>query len=514
MTKKNIIIFDTTLRDGEQSPGATLNCNEKLLIARQLFTLGVDICEAGFPVASQGDFDAVKKIADTVGTTDIERPNGPMCICALARTHKKDILLAYEAIKNAKRKRIHTFLATSDIHLKHKLNITRDDCVDKIHNMVSYAYSLCKDVEFSPEDACRTDLDFLVTCVQVAIDAGATTINIPDTVGYITPNEMFNIIEHLIKNVNNSEKITWSTHCHNDLGLATANTLSGILAGARQVEVTMNGIGERAGNTSLEEIVMTLYTRPKIYNVTTNINTTEIIKTSRMVSSLTGMIIQPNKAIVGINAFSHEAGIHQHGVIKHERTYEIISPHTVGLNTNNIVLGKHSGKHAFKKKIIELGYSDIDDKSLIRIVTNLKNLADKKKFITDQDIEALVVNNIKNIKNCWKLLSMQVNSTNDIRSMANISMMFSGNKIISKQSTGAGPINALYNCINKIVKSSTTLENYKVDSITSGFDALGRVTIKIIEIENKNKIYTGYSTHHDIMFASANAYINALNKML
>ena len=395
MTKETIIIFDTTLRDGEQSPGATLNCSEKLLIARQLFTLGVDVCEAGFPIASQGDFDSVKKIADTVGISDIERPNGPMCICALARTHKKDILLAYEAIKNAKRKRIHTFLATSDIHLKYKLNITRDECLDKIHNMVSYAYSLCEDIEFSPEDACRTDLDFLVKCVQVAIDAGATTINIPDTVGYITPNEMFNIIEHLIKNVNNSEKVIWSTHCHNDLGLATANTLSGISAGARQVEVTMNGIGERAGNTSLEEIVMTLYTRPKIYNVTTNINTTEIIKTSRMVSSLTGMIIQPNKAIVGINAFSHEAGIHQHGVIKHERTYEIISPHTVGLNTNNIVLGKHSGKHAFKKKIVELGYTDIDNKLPItqskKAYNYIRNVIKYDGILISDDIEMLAL---------------------------------------------------------------------------------------------------------------------------
>ena len=335
-----VLIFDTTLRDGEQSPGATLNVEEKLEIARQLSRLGVDICEAGFPIASPGDFDAVRRIAEEVGPLVEGRKNGqPMVIAGLARANQEDISRAYEAVKVAPRHRIHTFLATSDIHLKHKLRIDREECVDQVIKAVSYARALCDDIEFSPEDAGRSDPDFLVQVLGEAIKAGATTLNIPDTVGYTTPDEFGRLIEYLIKHTPGADQVVWSVHCHNDLGLATANTLAGIKAGARQAEVTLNGIGERAGNTALEEVVMALTTRSQNFNLQTNIDTSQIARTSHMVSTYTGMIIQPNKAIVGANAFAHEAGIHQDGMLKNHLTYEIMRPETVGLNTSKLVLG-------------------------------------------------------------------------------------------------------------------------------------------------------------------------------
>jgi len=509
--KKKLVVFDTTLRDGEQSPGATLNIEEKVIIARQLYILGVDVCEAGFPIASPGDFKAVQSIVDTINNIDIERENGTMTICALARCCEKDIKCAYESIKHAKKGRIHVFLATSDIHLEYKLKITREECLDKIKNMVSYAKLLCNDIEFSPEDACRTDIQFLTKAVLTAIEAGATTINIPDTVGYITPNEMYKIINLLKKNIRNND-IILSTHCHNDLGLATANTLSGISAGARQIEVTMNGIGERAGNTSLEEVIMTLKTRPQLYEIEHYINTTEIMKTSRMVSNLTGMLVQPNKAIVGANAFAHEAGIHQHGILKNTLTYEIMNPQSIGLQNNIIVLGKHSGRHAFKERIHKMGYTNIDDNQLNDIVQRVKHLADTKKKITDDDIEAIIIDNIITIPSNWKIISINIKSSNKSKSDASISMTDKNNKFISRKSSGNGPIDAIYNCINQIIGISAKLKKYKVDSITSGFDALGRVSVKITN--DNNILITGYSTHTDIIIASANAYVNAINRML
>jgi 2-isopropylmalate synthase len=472
MNKNKLIIFDTTLRDGEQSPGATLNIDEKILIAKQLYVLGVDVCEAGFPIASNGDFEAVQKIVEVTNKIENERPNGPMTICGLARCCKKDIDRAHEAVKKAKKPRLHLFLATSDIHLQYKLKITREECLSKIKEMVSYAKTLCEDIEFSPEDACRTNLDFLCQSVSIAISAGATTINIPDTVGYITPNEMFSIISYLKQNVEKFNDVIWSTHCHNDLGLATANTLSGILAGARQVEVTINGIGERAGNTSLEEIVMTLYTRPQIYPVSHSINTVEIMKTSRMVSCLTGMIVQPNKAIVGINAFAHEAGIHQHGVLQNELTYEIMKPQSIGLQNNSIVLGKHSGRHAFKERIFQLGYIDMTDEQIKIVVQKIKNLADIKKKIEDDDIHAVILNETLSVGNEWKIISININSSYESKSEAEISMINKEHKCISKKSSGNGPIEAIYNCISHIIGVTTKLKAYKVNSITSGFDAL------------------------------------------
>ena len=510
MKESKLIIFDTTLRDGEQSPGATLNIDEKVLIAKQLYALGVDVCEAGFPIASNGDFGAVRRIVEETNKIDLERPNGPMIICGLARCCKKDIDRAHEALKMAQKPRLHLFLATSDIHLEFKLKISREQCLSKIKEMVTYAKTLCKDIEFSPEDACRTNLDFLCKAVSVAIDAGATTINIPDTVGYITPNEMYNIISHLKQNIAKFNDVIWSTHCHNDLGLASANTLSGILAGARQVEVTINGIGERAGNTSLEEIVMTLSTRPQVYPVKHSINTTEIMKTSRMVSCLTGMVVQPNKAIVGVNAFAHEAGIHQHGVLQNELTYEIMKPQSVGLQNNSIVLGKHSGKHAFKERIIQLGYTDMTDEDIKLVVQKIKDLADIKKKIKDDDIHAVIVNETLCTENEWKIVSIEIRSSHESKSQANISMINKEHRCISRKSSGNGPIEAIYNCISHIIGISTKLKAYKVDSITSGFDALGRVSVKI---SDDNILYSGYSTHTDIIMASAYAYINAICKM-
>jgi len=507
---EELIIFDTTLRDGEQSPGVTLNIDEKVIIAKQLYLLGVDVLEAGFPICSPDDFKAVSKIAEEINLME-DRDNGPMTICALARCCKKDIDCAYEAIKDAKKHRIHVFLATSDIHLKYKLKISRKECLEQIKNMVLYATSLCNDIEFSSEDASRTDMDFLIKASQVAIDAGATTINVPDTVGYTTPNEMYDIFTELRKECP-APDITWSTHCHNDLGLATANTLAGISAGARQVEVTINGIGERAGNTSLEEVVMTLHTRQHLYPVKHCIKTTEIMKTSRMVSSLTGMSVQPNKAIVGTNAFAHEAGIHQDGIIKNRLTYEIMTPESIGLSSNKLVLGKHSGRAAFKKRICDMGYSNITDLQVTEIVNRFKNLTDNKKHITDDDIEALIMNQILNVEHDWKITEIHINSSNQFKTEATVCMTNKNRKYTSKL-FGNGAIDATYNCINQIVRVNPKLQKYNVESITSGFDALGRVTVKITDDDN-NTLITACSTHNDIIMASGCAYVNAINRML
>ncbi|KAJ2763972.1 2-isopropylmalate synthase (Alpha-isopropylmalate synthase) (Alpha-IPM synthetase), partial [Coemansia nantahalensis] len=396
MDTDKLIIFDTTLRDGEQSPGVTLSADEKVEIARQLARLGVDVIEAGFPIASPGDFNAVKRIAQEVGP-QMEgregegRTNSPVVICGLARCTQNDIQTAFDAVKFAPRHRIHVFLATSDIHLEHKLKITRAECTERIAKMVGFAKSLCADIEFSPEDAGRSDREFLTEALAVAIRAGATTLNIPDTVGYNTPQQYGDLIRYLRENTEGGAGVVWSTHCHNDLGLATANSLAGVSNGARQVEVAVNGIGERAGNTSLEEVVMNVHTHPHAYPVHHTINTRLLFSTSRMVEDLSGMVIQPNKAIVGRNAFLHESGIHQDGVLKNKQTYEIIRPEDVGVTTNNIALGKHSGRHAFRTKLDDLGYASLTDSQFQTAFAKFKTLADSKKSgVTDGDIHALV----------------------------------------------------------------------------------------------------------------------------
>lgn len=526
--KERLIIFDTTLRDGEQSPGATLNIDEKLEIARQLSLLGVDVCEAGFPIASPGDFEAVRRIAEEVGPLTENRKNGePMVIAGLSRAHKDDILRAYEAVKAAPRHRIHTFLATSDIHLKHKLKIDREECIEQVIECVSYAKSLCDDVEFSPEDAGRSDPEFLTVVLGEAIKAGATTLNIPDTVGYTTPEEYGWLMNYLIENTPGAEKAIWSTHCHNDLGLATSNTLAGVQNGARQVEVTLNGIGERAGNTSLEEVVMTIQTRPQKFDVETNIDSTQIVRTSRMVSAYTGMPVQPNKAIVGANAFAHEAGIHQDGMLKHHSTYEIMQPETVGLGASSLVMGKHSGRHAFKVRLKELGFIDLDDDELNQAFKRFKRIADKKKSVTDADLEAIITDEIYQPPEFWKLNYVQITCGDHIKATATVALIDPNDAELEDAAIGSGPVDAVYKAINRIVGEPNTLTEFKVNAVTEGIDSLGEVTIRI-QPENGGsdsrtnpqtgeahaRTFSGHGASTDIVVASAKAYMSALNKMI
>jgi 2-isopropylmalate synthase len=525
--KDKLIIFDTTLRDGEQSPGATLNIEEKLEIARQLSRLGVDICEAGFPIASPGDFEAVRRIAEEVGPLTEGRKDGrPMVIAGLARANQQDIDRAYEAVKSAPRHRIHTFLATSDIHLKHKLKIDREECVEQVIKAVSYARSLCDDIEFSPEDAGRSDPEFLTVVLGEAIKAGATTLNIPDTVGYTTPEEFGWLIKYLIDHTPGSDKVIWSTHCHNDLGLATANTLAGVQNGARQVEVTINGIGERAGNTSLEEVVMAVHTRPQNFTVEVDIDTTQIIRSSRMVSAYTGMPVQPNKAIVGANAFAHEAGIHQDGMLKHHTTYEIMRPETVGLSASALVLGKHSGRHAFRTHLEAMGYDNLTEEDLNQAFKRFKRVADKKKVVTDADIEAIITDEFYQPKEIWKLNYIQVSCGDQLRATATVSLTDPNGAELIDAAIGTGPVDAVYKAINRIVEVPNTLTEFVVQAVTEGIDAIGEVTIRI-QPENGHgyttnpqtgaqmvRTYSGHGASTDIIVASARAYMSALNKML
>ncbi|MCL4294943.1 MAG: 2-isopropylmalate synthase [Anaerolineae bacterium] len=525
--KDKLVIFDTTLRDGEQSPGATLNIEEKLEIARQLSRLGVDICEAGFPIASPGDFEAVRRIAEEVGPLTEGRKDGkPMVIAGLARANQQDIDRAYDAVKSAPRHRIHTFLATSDIHLKHKLKIDREECVEQVIRAVGYARSLCDDVEFSPEDAGRSDPEFLTVVLGEAIKAGATTLNIPDTVGYTTPEEFGWLIKYLIDHTPGSDKVIWSTHCHNDLGLATANTLAGVQNGARQVEVTINGIGERAGNTSLEEVVMAVHTRPQNFPVEVDIDTTQIIRSSRMVSAYTGMPVQPNKAIVGANAFAHEAGIHQDGMLKHHTTYEIMRPETVGLSASALVLGKHSGRHAFRTHLEAMGYDNLSEEELNQAFKRFKRVADKKKVVTDADIEAIITDEFYQPKEIWKLNYVQVSCGDQLRATATVSLTDPNGAELVDAAIGTGPVDAVYKAINRIVEVPNTLTEFVVQAVTEGIDAIGEVTIRI-QPENGHgyitnpqtgaqvvRTYSGHGASTDIIVASARAYMSALNKML
>jgi 2-isopropylmalate synthase len=523
-----VLIFDTTLRDGEQSPGATLDISEKLEIARQLARLGVDICEAGFPIASVGDFDAVKRVAQEIGPIIEGRPNGePMVIAGLARANEKDIARAYEAVKDAPRHRIHTFLATSDIHLKYKLKMTREECLRQIKLAVTYARSLCPDIEFSPEDAGRSDPEFLVVALNEAIKAGATTLNIPDTVGYRMPEEYGELIRYLIERTGKPEGIVWSTHCHNDLGLATSNTLAGIQNGARQVEVTINGIGERAGNTSLEEVVMALHTRPKVFQLNTHIDTTQIVRASRMVSTYTGIVVQPNKAIVGGNAFAHEAGIHQDGMLKNNQTYEIMRPETVGLKASMLVLGKHSGRHAFRVRLGELGFDKLSDESVNRAFDRFKELADKKKVVADADLEAIIADELYQPRELWQLNYVHVSCGDHTRATATISLTNPEGKVLEDAAIGAGPVDAIYEAINRIVRVKNVLTEFSIKAVTEGIDAVGEVTIRIQPCESEEehqlhpqkdfrtlRTFSGHGASTDILVACARAYISALNKLL
>jgi 2-isopropylmalate synthase len=501
-------IFDTTLRDGEQSPGASLTSAEKLDIARQLARLGVDVIEAGFPAASPDDLEGVRRIAREVGTAD-----GPI-ICGLARATRNDIDKAWEAVQDAAKPRIHTFLATSDIHMEYKLRMTREQVVERTREMVAYARQYCEDVEFSPEDGCRSDPDFLVEVLGVAIEAGATTLNIPDTVGYITPAEYYDLMHRLITETPGGDRVTWSVHCHDDLGLATANTLAGLQAGARQAEVTINGIGERAGNTSLEEIVMALRTRPNSYQLETGIDSTQLTRSSRMVSNYTGMLVQPNKAIVGANAFSHEAGIHQDGMLKHQSTYEIMTPETVGLTQSNLVLGKHSGRHAFRVRLEELGYEFDDENELNQLFQRFKELADRKKTVTDADIEALVADEFYGPEEVYSLDGVQVACGQPGMSTATIKIIGPDGAAYVQAAIGTGPVDASFQAIDKIVNVPNTLVEYRVNAITEGIDALGEVTVRIRYEANGKRTFGGHGADTDIVVASAKAYLAALNKML
>jgi 2-isopropylmalate synthase len=508
---ENIVrIFDTTLRDGEQSPGATLSSAEKLEIARQLARLGVDIIEAGFPAASPDDLAAVQRIAHEVGTSD-----GPT-IAGLARVVEKDILTCWEGVKDAAKPRIHTFLGMSDIHLKYISNISREEALDRVRKGVTLARSLCEDVEFSPMDAGRADLQFLIEACTLAIECGATTLNIPDTVGYVTPGEWGEFMSNLIAETPGGGKgsgVIWSVHCHNDLGLATANSLAGVVAGARQVEVTINGIGERAGNTSLEEVVMAIHTRPQYYNLHTNVNTREIMKTSRLVSNYTGMHVQPNKAIVGANAFAHEAGIHQDGMLKHASTFEIMTPETVGLTQSRLVLGKHSGRHALKSRLSELGYN-IEGDALNQVFARFKDLADAKKTVTDADLEALIADEFHGPEEIFSLVDIQVTSGTMGMPTATVKMRGADGQEYIHAAVGAGPVDASYKAVDAIVKSPNTLIEYSVHSVTAGIDALGEVTVRIAANADDKRSFGGYGADNDIIVASVKAYLAALNRMV
>jgi 2-isopropylmalate synthase len=507
-------IFDTTLRDGEQSPGATLTSTEKLEIAQQLAKLGVDVIEAGFPAASPDDLRSVQRIAQVVGQrAGGESPRPVPIICGLARTTRGDIDAAWQAVQFAQRPRVHTFIATSDIHMEYKLRMSRKDVLARTRDMVAYARQLCQDVEFSPEDAGRSDPEFLYEVLGVAIEAGATTLNIPDTVGYTSPSEFGELIRGIIAHTPGIGDVIVSVHCHNDLGLATANTLAGLQAGARQAEVTVNGIGERAGNTALEEVVMSIYTRPQHYGLTTGIDTTQIARTSRMVSHYTGLIVQPNKAIVGANAFAHEAGIHQDGMLKHRMTYEIMQPETIGLSQSELVLGKHSGRHALRTRLAEMGYN-LDEEQLNLAFDRFKELADKKKQIADADLQAVIDDLFYRSEEIYQLIDLQVVSGRSGMPTATVMLRGPDGTDQVRAAVGAGPVDATYRAIDAIVQAPNTLVEYNVHAITEGIDAQGEVSVRILSDGNGNRVVGGYGADTDIIVASAKAYLGALNRLL
>ena len=499
--KDKLVIFDTTLRDGEQSPGASMTASEKLRIAKVLEMLKVDVIEAGFPIASKGDFDAVYGIAKSIKDSTI---------CGLARAVDKDIDAAGESLKPAISSRIHTFIATSEIHMQKKLNMSKKEVIDQAIKSIKRIQKYTNNIEFSPEDAGRSEFDFLCAIIEKAINAGATTINIPDTVGYCIPEEYGNLIKRLIANIPNSDKAIFSTHCQNDLGLAVANSLSGVMNGARQVECTINGLGERAGNASLEEVVMTVKTRKDFFPCETQVETNHIVPASKLVSSITGFSIQPNKAIVGANAFAHESGIHQDGVLKHRETYEIMKAEDVGWLKNKIVLGKHSGRNALKTRFLEIGYEIKDSNELNTLFEKFKDLADIKHEIYDDDLHALISNtyNDNNISN-YVLKNIRSTSDSDSEPHSKI-ILEKNNNNYESESNGGGPVDATFKAIEKIVSSNSKLQLYSVNNITDGTDSLGEVTVRI---EKDGVIVNGVGSDTDIVIASAKAYLDAINKL-
>lgn len=498
---KRIYIFDTTLRDGEQSPGCSMNMEEKLAVAQQLARLGVDVIEAGFPIASPDDFAAVSRIAQEV--------HGPI-IAGLARTDRADIMRAYEAVKFSQKPRIHTFVATSEIHMQYKLAKTKEQVKEMAYEGVKLAKSLVEDVEFSGEDSFRSEIPFLCEIFGLAIEAGATVINVPDTVGYATPWEFGEFIKAIREGTPGIEKAMISVHCHNDLGLAVANSIAAIRNGAQQIEVAVNGIGERAGNASLEEVVMALYTRRNYLGFRTNINTREIYRTSRLISKFTGVPISPNKAVVGKNAFMHESGIHQDGVIKERETYEIMNPEMIGVSTNNLVMGKHSGRHAFKVQLQKLGY-ELDEETLNKAFKEFKHLADRKKEIFDEDLITLVDSQFLGAgEEVYQLEYMRVTSGTDISATSTLGLKVSG-ELYEEAACADGPVEATYSAINKIVNLPVKLETYSISAVTSGRDAQGEV---VVQVSMNDHTFSGRGVSVDIIEASARAYLNALNKIV
>jgi len=496
-----LIIFDTTLRDGEQSPGASMTKDEKVRIAKILEKMRVDVIEAGFAIASQGDFEAVQAVAKAVKDSTV---------CSLARALDKDIDRAGEAIKNTNSARIHTFIATSDIHMQMKLRMTPDEVVSQAIRSVKRATKFTNNIEFSPEDAGRSDIDFLCRIIEAAIDAGATTINIPDTVGYNIPHQFGETMKELIERVPNSDKAIFSAHCHNDLGLAVSNSLSAVLNGARQIECTINGLGERAGNTSLEEVVMAVRTRKDVFGCDTNIDTKNILAASRLVSSITGFVVQPNKAIVGANAFAHEAGIHQDGILKHRETYEIMKAEDVGWHTNTLVMGKHSGRNAFKVRMNELGVEFDSDDELNDAFSRFKALADKKHDIFDEDLQALVTEAQSEATEIIRLTSLKVCTETGKENTANVTLMIDGKEKSASAKT-SGAVDATFNAILSLVDIEPTLQLYSVTNVTQGTDSLGEVNVRL---EYEGKIVNGQGVDTDIITSSAKAYVHALNKVM
>ncbi len=499
--QSRVLIFDTTLRDGEQSPGNSMNMQEKLRMAQALAELGVDIVEAGFPIASPGDFEAVRAIARQI--------RGPV-IAGLARCERGDIDRAWEAVQVAKRPRLHVFLATSAIHREHKLKMAKAEILRRTDEFVRYACSLCDDVEFSPEDASRTERDFLAEVVRCAIAAGATTINIPDTVGYATPEEFGGLIAELHERVPELHDAVVSAHCHDDLGLAVANSLAAVRAGARQVECTINGIGERAGNASLEEIVMALRTRSDSFGIDTGIDATQLYPTSRLLTNITGLQVQRNKAIVGDNAFAHEAGIHQHGMLQHHSTYEIMRPQDVGVDATSLVLGKHSGRHAFRDRVHKLGF-ELDDVQLQKVFTDFKQLADQKRTIYDADIAALVEGTLGAPRGPWQLDGFQAVAGTDVQHFAEVRMSHRDGHSAQEAACGDGPVDAVFKAMERAVGQRVRVHDYQVRSVTRGKDAQGEV---VVEATHDNVRYRGRSVSTDIIEASARAYLALVNRIL
>jgi 2-isopropylmalate synthase len=500
MSKDHVFVFDTTLRDGEQSPGCSMNLAEKLAIARQLERLGVDVIEAGFPIASEGDFESVRAIAQQVRGARI---------CGLARTGQEDVARALEALDGAASPRLHTFIATSDIHLEHKLRMTREQVLAEVDRAVRQARTACDDVEFSAEDATRSDWGYLVQVFDVAIEAGASTLNVPDTVGYTQPEEYAALIRHLREHVAGAERVVFSVHCHNDLGLAVANSLSAVLAGARQVECTLNGIGERAGNTSMEEVVMAIQTRPDVYSrVETGIVTTEIYPASRLLASTIGVPVQPNKAIVGENAFAHEAGIHQDGVLKAAITYEIMTPQSIGRSSNELVLGKHSGRHAFRERLAELGF-ELEGEAFQEAFRRFKDLADAKKTIFNEDLEAIASDAVVRTDERFQVEEVTVLSGTFAKPTATVELVVDGEPR-KATAPGIGPVDAVFKAIADLTETKSELERFQVNAITGGMDALGEVSVTVSE---DGRRVIGNGAHPDIIVASARAYVHAINKL-